>query len=116
MVGEQRFASWNIVDGALMDGSSGHHHWEAKALTDELVRRGARVRLFTNQNVPAAQDFPGCEIIPVFSLSVWNSVSNDPTWQTLENFILLNRTFHREMSALDKSVFGQSLALFPTLQ
>jgi len=43
----RRAKAWNILDCGMARGVTGHHHWEAKALTEELVRRGQKVRFFT---------------------------------------------------------------------
>jgi glycosyltransferase involved in cell wall biosynthesis len=116
MSSERRYKAWNILDTALRRGANGHHYWEAKALVDELRDRGETVRLFTHRNAPAAEQFPGVEIIPTFSLGLWDSVSKDPVWSTLENFIVHARSFHKNLLAHDPSLFHQSLALFPTLK
>ena len=116
MDNERRFRAWNIVDPALNRGSNGHHYWEAKALVDELRSRGEFVRLFSHRDAPAADRFPGVEIIPTFSLNPWDSVSNDPAWSTFENFIVHARTLHSDLSANDPSLFHHSIALFPSLR
>ncbi len=116
MNNERRFRAWNIFDTALNREANGHHYWEAKSLVDELRSRGETVRLFTHRNAPAQEQFPGVEIVPTFSLTLWESASNDPVWSWFENFIVHTRSFHRDLSAHDPSLFHQSLALFPTLQ
>jgi hypothetical protein len=109
------FKVWNIVDCALRRSSPGHHQWETKALVHELVRRGDTVRLFTHREAPAQEQFPGAEIVPTFSLSIYNIVSNDPKWKALESFFVHNRSFHSDLAGVDQARFGQSIALFPTL-
>jgi hypothetical protein len=107
--------AWNILDCALSRGVSGHHYWEAKALVDELVRRGEKVRLFTNLNAPDASQYPGAELIPTFAMFLYQEVSNDPMWSAIENFVVHNRSFHRDLSRLDPSLFEDSVTVFPTL-
>jgi hypothetical protein len=113
---ERRFKVWNIFDTALTQDANGHHYWEARSLVDELRSRGETVRLFSHRNAPAQEKFPGVEIIPTFSLTPWDSVSNDPVWSRFENFIVHTRTFHTDLSAHDRSAFHHSLALFPTFK
>jgi hypothetical protein len=107
--------AWNILDCALSRGVSGHHHWEARAFVDELVRRGETVRLFTNLNAPEATQYPGAELIPTFAMFLYQEVSNDPMWSAIENFVIHNRSFHRALSHLDPSMFEDSVTVFPTL-
>ena len=107
--------AWNILDCALSRGVSGHHHWEAKAFVDELVRRGEKVRLFTNLNAPDAAQYPGAELIPTFAMFLYQDISNDPMWSSIENFVVHNRSFHRALSHLDPSMFEDSVTVFPTL-
>jgi hypothetical protein len=115
MLSGQRFKTWNIFDSALVKNANGHHYWETKGLVDELIGRRETVRLFSHLAAPTAEEFPGTEIVPVFSLFLYVSVSNDPTWSTLENFIVHNRTFAHELSRLDPGLFRDSLVLFPTV-
>ena len=116
MADERRFKAWNILDPALNRGSNGHHYWEAKALVDELRNRGETVRLFSHRDAPAADRFPGVEIVPTFSVNPWDSLSNDPVWADMENFIVHARTLHGDLSANDPSLFHHSLALFPSIR
>jgi hypothetical protein len=115
MPGSQPFASWNIFDSALIKNANGHHYWETKGLVDELVRRGENVRLFSHRFVPTTEEFPGILITPVFSLFLYQSISDDSTWSTLENFIMHNRTFSLELSRLDPAQFQNSIVVFPTV-
>jgi hypothetical protein len=116
MSGERRFKSWNIFDSALNRHSTGHHYWEAKALSDELLGRGEVVRIFSHRDAPLADRFPSAEIVPAFSLNLYNTISSDPAWSTIENFIVHTRTLHSELADLDTSRFRDSLALFPVLK
>jgi hypothetical protein len=116
MLSSRRFKTWNIFDGALINNANGHHYWETRGLVDELIRRGETVRLFSHLQAPAAEEFPGAAIVPAFSLFLYQNVSNDPTWGRLENFIVRNRAFSHDLSKLDRSLFHESLVLFPTVQ
>jgi hypothetical protein len=116
MPSRQRFKTWNIFDSALDRQANGHHHWEAKALVDELVRRGETVRLFSHQDAPAAEQFSGGEIVPTFSLSSWTNASSDPARSRIENFVVHNDTFQSDLSGHDPSQFHDSLILCPTLK
>lgn len=109
------FKSWNIVDSGLNANAAGHHFWEAKTLADELVRRGETVRIFSHRNGPAAEQFAGAQVIPTFSLFLYNKISKDPVWSTIENFVVHNRTFLQELSSLDPSSFRDSLTLCTTI-
>jgi hypothetical protein len=113
---ERRFRAWNILDSALHRGGKGHHYWEAKTLVEELRSRGETVRIFSHRNAPAAEEFPGVEIIPTFSLNLWDSVSKDPVWSDMENLIVHTRTFHSDLSAHAPSLFDHSVVLFPTFK
>ena len=62
--------TWNILDCGMGRGVTGHHLWEAKALTGELIRRGNRVRLFTSMNAPDPDQWTGVEIIPTFAFKL----------------------------------------------
>ena len=108
------FGTWNFFDGALESRSSGHHFSETKALSDELVRRGKTVRLYCYRDPPAGR-FPGAETIPTFSVSPYISLSNDPVWSAMENFIVHNRVFDRDLQRLDAASFHNGLAVFPTI-
>lgn len=108
------FKAWNILDGGLNRQANGHHYWDAKALVGELGRRGETVRLFSHKDAPAAEHFSPAEIMPTFSLNVWTNPSSDPRLR-IQNFVVHNRTFRRELSSHDPSLFRQSLALFPGL-
>src|SRR5262245_53771343 len=115
MSGSRRFKSWNIFDSALIENAGGHHYWETKGLVDELLRRGETVRLFSNRQGPSAEHFSGVQVVPTFSLFPYASLSDDPTWSRLENFILHNRFFGDDLGKLDRSLFNDSLVLFPTI-
>jgi len=108
------FRVWNIVDSGLAQWSAGHHYWESKALADELISRGADVRLFTDKNAPVGR-FPGARVYPTFSLNFYDSVSDDSSWGLLENFVVHNRSFQHDLSQAERSLFHGSLTLFPTL-
>jgi len=116
MDNERRFKAWNIADPALNREANGHHYWEAKSLVDELRSRGETVRLFSHRDAPAAEQFPGVEIIPTFSLHPLSNVSNDPVWSLFENFIIHARALHGDLVARDRSLFHNSVTLFPTLR
>ena len=116
MSNEHRFKAWNILDTALNRQSNGHHYWEAKALVDELLHRGEKVRLFTHRNAPAAERFPGVEIVPTFALDLWDSTLERSHMVRVENFIVHTRTFHSDLLALEPSLFHHSVTLFPTLR
>ena len=107
--------TWNILDCGLARGVTGHHFWETKALTDELVRRGNKVRLFSTVKAPDPAHYAGVEIIPTFSMFLYRGISNDPMWSAIENFVVHNRSFHRDLSRLDPSMFENSVTVFPTL-
>lgn len=111
----RRFKSWNIFDCGLVDIASGHHHWETKAFVQEIMRRGESVRLFTHKTAPQPKDFFDVPVTPTFSLTLYQSVSDDPTWSTLENFVVHNRAFAHDLSKLDAAAFDNALALFPTV-
>jgi len=113
MASERRFKSWNVFDCGLVKDSTGHHLWETKALVEELTRRGDVVRLFTYKIAPDPEEFCGVAVTPTFSLFLYQSISNDPTWSTLENFIVHNRAFYQDLRNLDSTMFQESLALFP---
>jgi len=115
MFSSRRFKTWNIFDSALIKNANGHHYWETKGLADELMRRGETVRLFSHRIAPTADEFPGVLISPVFSLYLYRSISNDPAWSTLENFVVHNRAFSHELSSLDPVLFRDSVVLFPTV-
>jgi glycosyltransferase involved in cell wall biosynthesis len=106
--------AWNIIDTGLRTQSTGHHYWETKALTDELLLRRADVRIFTCKNAPIER-FPGVRVHPTFSLYYYTSISNDPSWGVLENFVVHNRSFQRDLLQVEQSLFHGSLTFFPTL-
>lgn len=111
----RRFASWNIFDSGLTKDSIGHHYWEIRSLADELVRNGDTVRLFTHKNAPTAEQFPGVEIVPTFSLYLYAGVTNDPAWSGIESFIVHNRAFHFDLLKIDPARMRDAIALFPTV-
>ena len=111
----RRFKSWNIFDSALIKNANGHHYWENKGLADELLKRGETVRLFSHNDAPTPEEFPGVPIVPIFSLFLYQSISEDPTWRKLENFIVHNRAFAHDLSRLNSTLFEDSLALFPMI-
>ena len=115
MSSRRQFKTWNIFDSALIKNANGHHYWETKGLVDELMRRGETVRLFSHRIAPTADEFPGVAISPAFSLYLYRSISNDPAWSTLENFVVHNRAFSHELSSLDPVLFREFLVLFPTV-
>ena len=108
------FKTWNIIDSALWAHSFGHHYWETKMLADELVRRGVRTRILTNKVAPK-EGFSGSEIVPAFEVSLYTNLSDDPTWSTVENFVLHNRSFDRDLGRTDQALFRNSIALVSTL-
>ncbi len=105
---------WNIIDTGLRAQSTGHHYWETKALADELLLRRAGVRIFSCKNAPIER-FPGVRIHPTFSLYYYTSISSDPSWRVLENFVVHNRSFQRDLLQVEQSLFHRSLTFFPTL-
>ena len=107
--------AWNILDCGLGRRITGHHLWEARAMTSELVRRGNKVRLFTTTEAPDPAEYPGVEIVPTFTLNLYARMSDDPMWSALENFIVHNRSFHRDLSRVDLALFEDSVTVFPTL-
>ena len=112
----QRFKTWNICDSALIHNASGHHYWETKGFVDEIVRRGETVRLFGHRAAPpTAAEFPGAQIVPLFSLFLYQRISDDPTWAKLENFVIHNRIFCEDLSRPDPSLFHDSLTFFPSV-
>ena len=115
MLSEHRFKTWHIFDCALTKDAIGHHYWETRSLAEELVRSGRNVRLFTHRDAPAATQFPGVEIVPAFSMYLYEGVSNDPAWSAIENFVIHNRTFQTDLARFDPSRFRDSIALFPTI-
>ncbi len=116
MPADSRFKAWNIFDSALVKNANGHHYWETSAIVDELVRRGETVRLFTHRDAPGVEQFSRAEIVPTFSLNLWDQISEDPLWAGIENFVVHNRSFQADLSRVDASLFRDSLALFPTLR
>ena len=104
-----------LFDCALTKGAIGHHYWETRSLAEELVRTGKKVRLFSHHNAPAAGQFPGVEIVPAFSMYLYEGVSNDPAGSPIENFVVHNRTFHSDLARFEPSQFRDSIALFPTI-
>ena len=115
MIAPRHFKSWNIFDCGLVKVASGHHHWETKAFVEEIMRRGDAVHLFTHRTAPEPKDFFGVSVTPTFSLTLYQTVSEDPTWSTLENFIVHNRAFAQDLSKLDSTTLEETLALFPTV-
>jgi hypothetical protein len=111
---EAMFKVWNIVDTGLRTQSTGHHYWETKALADELLIRHADVGIFCCKNAPMGR-FPGVRVHPTFSLYYYTSISNDPSWGVLENFVVHNRSFQRDLLQVERSLFHGSLTFFPTL-
>jgi hypothetical protein len=108
------FKVWNIIDAGLHVRSTGHHYWETKALADELLARGADVRVFSRKDAPMA-GFPGARVHPTFTLDYYASVSNDPTWGLTENFVAHNLSFQADLFRAEPSLFHGSLTFFPTL-
>jgi hypothetical protein len=108
------FKAWNFIDAGLHVRSTGHHYWETKALTDELLTRGADVRIFSRRDAPSA-GFPGARVYPTFSLDYYAIVSNDPTWGLTENFVAHNLSFQADLFRAEPSLFHGSLTFFPTL-
>jgi glycosyltransferase involved in cell wall biosynthesis len=108
------FKAWNIIDASLLMRSTGHQYWETKALADELVTRGADVRIFSCKDAPIAR-FPGARVYPTFSLFYFASVSTDPSWSVTENFVVHNRSFGYDLWQAERSLFFGSLAFFPLL-
>ena len=115
MTSGRRFATWNILDSAVVRNPNGHHYWENKELIDELLRRGETVRLVSHLAAPSPEQFSGVRVIPAFSLFPYHTVSDDERWATLENFIVHNRTFAADLAKLDPSLFHNSMVLFPTI-
>lgn len=113
MAGKRSFKSWNIFDSALIKNANGHHYWENRGLADELLRRREIVRLLSHKDAPTAEEFPGVPIVPVFSLFLYQSISDDRTWEKLENFVVHNRAFADDISRLNSALFEDSLVLFP---
>ena len=74
-----------------------------------------RCDLFTNLNAPDAAQYPGAELIPTFAMFLYQDISNDPMWSSIENFVVHNRSFHRALSHLDPSMFEDLVTVFPTL-
>ena len=109
----QRFTSWTIIDGGLGSFSTGFNWWETKTLVQELVRRGEAVRIVSHRNAPSIEAFGGAEIVPTFSISTYETVSTDPQWSMMENFVVHNRAFHANLARLDPAVFHGGLAWFP---
>lgn len=108
------FRVWNIVDVGLHRASTGHHYWEAKVLADELLRRGADVRIFSHKDAPIAR-FPGTRVYPTFSLYYYKNISDDPNWSVIENFVVHNRRFQDDLEQAEASLFSGSLTFFPNL-
>jgi hypothetical protein len=107
--------AWNILDCGLSWGVTGHHYWEARALAEELVRRGNKVRLFSTMKALEPAHFPGAEIIPTFAMFLYQQISSDPMWSAIENFVVHNRSFHRDLSRLDPSLFEDAVTVFPMI-
>jgi glycosyltransferase involved in cell wall biosynthesis len=91
--------TWNIIDSGLSGLATGHHYWEAEALSTELARRGVRARILCSRVGPLP-NLPHAELLQLLPLSYYDSVSDDPNWGFLENFVLHNRSYQRALSAL----------------
>jgi glycosyltransferase involved in cell wall biosynthesis len=108
------FKVWNIVDNLLNDYVYGHHLWEPKLLAEELERRGIACR-FLGCNSISAEYFPGARVMPVFPLHHYESVSTDPEWGYLENFVIHNVTYERALKKVEEALFADALTLFPNV-
>ena len=105
------FRTWNILDAGLHKESTGHHYWETKALTDELLARGTEVRIFSSKDAPAER-FPGAVVHPTFSADFYANLSRR---SRIEDFLRHNRSFNESLSQLDRSLFVGALTYFPTI-
>ena len=76
---------------------------------------GNKVRLFTTVKALDPAHYAGVEIIPTFAMFLYQEISTDPMWAAIENFVVHNRSFHRDLSRLDPSLFEDSVTVFPTL-
>lgn len=106
--------AWNIIDCGLTGRDSGHHYWEAKALANELDRRGVVTRIFCHKGI-SEPSIPSAQIFPVFPLSLYDLVSKDPIWGHTENFVIHNRIFLNTLAGLDRSSLLSSLLLMPNI-
>lgn len=108
------FGTWNFIDAGLRKNSFGHQYSETRALAGELLRRGMGVRILSCSDAPPPW-LPGIEVVPAFSLFGYQPVSDDPSWSALENFIVHNRAFDRDLSRLGQAPFRGTLCMFPTM-
>lgn len=115
MADTSRFQAWNIIDCGLDKNSTGSHYWETSALAHELIRRGETVRILSHRNAPGAELCPEAAIVPTFQLSLYDVVSNDAAWSTIEHFVVHNRSFQSDLARLDPKLFEGSVALFPMI-
>jgi glycosyltransferase involved in cell wall biosynthesis len=107
------FRTWNIVDHHLEANDTGHTYWETKAIADELLRRGASVRIFSEKCAPAAGRFPGSRVYPTFSGHFYTFPDN--TWGRIKNFLLFSQKFQRDLSHTQQTLFHRSLTYFPNV-
>jgi hypothetical protein len=113
MAEAQAFTSWTIIDSGLRRVSNGFNWWETKALAQDLMRRGEAVRILTHRDAPPPDAFAGAEIVPTFALSTYDTVSADPQWSMIENFVVHNRAYHENLARIDAATFRGALAWFP---
>jgi len=108
------FKAWNIIDSLLTDCTAGHQLWEPRILAGELQRRGIETRLLGHMSIKA-DEFPGARTVPVFPMLYGEVASQDPSWRTLENFIVHNRSYEEALVRVDRSLFEDAFVLFPNM-
>ncbi len=105
------FETWNILDAGLHKESTGHHYWETKAITDELLARGSSVRIFSSRGAPVER-FPAAVVYPTFAADLYETLSHR---SRIEDFLRHNHSFNKSLSQLDRSLFAGPLTYFPTI-
>jgi glycosyltransferase involved in cell wall biosynthesis len=103
---------WYIADSLLTDATDGHQFWEPKLLSEELRRRGKKVKLVGHTSI-AASNFPAAETVPLFPLYFTEPHCPDPSWGYMENFVIQNRSFLEALLGLRPAPGARELVLFP---
>jgi len=104
------FKTWNIIDDLLSHDIVGHYLWEPKLLVGELLGRGTTVSIAGHRSINPDQ-FAGALTIPAFALHHEASVSQDPEWRHIENFVVHNLDYLKGLNGLDQGIFTDSLTL-----
>jgi len=103
---------WHIMDASLED-CRGAEYWGARALTQELARRGIEYTVYGNRALKNTV-LPDLRAVPLFDFSLYVSVLRVDDWAEIEDFILMNRTFQANLSQIDHRTLRGSNVLFPT--